>query len=151
MYYSRSMTFNQAFVDACYRAIAHSDDPHRKVGCVIVKDDDILVEGANKILNGAKVTPERLEKPAKYIWIEHAERTAIYRAAKDGICLDGSTMYMSWWPCIDCCRAIINSGIKHLVVPNKPNFSDDNWGNQFRITDEMIKEVGIDVIYTNDT
>jgi len=141
------MKFNQTFVNACDRVTSYSDDPHRKVGCVITKGDEIIVEGANKILNGAKVTPERLERPAKYIWIEHAERAAIYKAARKGIPLEGTTMYLNWWPCIDCCRAIINSGIKQMIVPNRPDFNDEKWGDQFMVTSEMINEVGIDVIY----
>ena len=143
------MNFNPIFVDACNRVTLNSDDPHRKVGCVITKGDEIVVEGANKLPNGIKANPGRLERPNKYVWIEHAERKAIYKAAQSGISLENTTMYLNWWPCVDCCKAIINSGIKKLVVPNRPDFSDEKWGAQFIITSEMINEVGIDVIYTN--
>ena len=144
------MNFNPIFVDACNRVTLNSDDPHRKVGCVITKGDEIIVEGANKLPHGIKANPNRLERPNKYMWIEHAERTAIYKAAQSGIPLENTTMYLNWWPCVDCCRAIINSGIKKLVVPNRPDFEDEKWGAQFIVTSEMINEVDIDVVYTND-
>ena len=144
------MAFNQTIVDTCMQATALSDDPDTKVGCVITRGDEILVVESNRIVIGAAPIPERLERPNKYTWIEHAERAAIYQAAKKGISLEGTTMYLTWWPCTDCCRALINSGIKKLVVPHRPNHQDARWGEQFKITTEMVDEVGIEVVYSND-
>ena len=62
---------------------------------------------------------ERFERPEKYKWIEHADRNAIYNAARVGISLEGCKMYLSFYPCIECARGIIQVGIKEVVVDNE--------------------------------
>lgn len=56
----------------------------------------------------------------KYPYVEHAERNAIYNAARKGISLDGSILYLysekGYYPCDECARAIIQSGIKRVVM-----------------------------------
>lgn len=59
--------------------------------------------------------PERHVRPVKYAFVEHAERNAIYKAARDGVALDGATMYACWFACADCARAIIQVGITRIV------------------------------------
>lgn len=58
-----------------------------------------------------RVLSERWERPQKYQWVEHAERNAIYNAARMGIPLKGCTAYITLAPCADCTRALIQSGI----------------------------------------
>ncbi len=48
--------------------------------------------------------------------VNHAERNAIYNAAKEGIKLEWANMYMPWVPCTPCAIAIINSWIKSLTM-----------------------------------
>jgi|2_EtaG_2_1085320.scaffolds.fasta_scaffold27837_1 dCMP deaminase len=53
----------------------------------------------------------------KYCQAAHAERNAIYTAARLGHSVEGSTIYLNWIiPCFECCKAIINSGITEVVV-----------------------------------
>ena len=85
---------------------------------------------------------ERYERPTKYAWTEHAERNAIYNAARIGVSVEGCRMYVPWFPCIDCARAIVQSGISELIAI-KPDLDDPRWGDNFRITLELFKEVGL--------
>jgi len=55
-------------------------------------------------------------RPAKYRWTEHAERNAIFSAARMGVSIVGATMYLPWFPCAECARAIVQSGIGALVA-----------------------------------
>lgn len=66
--------------------------------------------------------PERWERPAKYEWVEHAERNAVYNAARTGISLKGCTAYLSWepHPCVECTKAFIQAGITEVVGPDIP-------------------------------
>ena len=117
-----------------------SDDNSRGVGAVIVGEyDTILSYGSNTIPEGVNKTKDRVEKPNKYKWIGHAERNAIYSAAKRGVSLDGSTMYCSYFPCSDCARGIIQSGIIELYT-TKPDLTHNKWGKSWECALEMFNE-----------
>lgn len=112
---------------------------------IVGPDSLIRASGYNGFPRGIDdEIPERHERPAKYSWTEHAERNAIYNAAKLGISLDGCTLYVNWFPCIDCARAIVQSGIIRLVAL-KPDPSDERWGAEFEFALEMLKESGTEI------
>jgi dCMP deaminase len=67
-----------------------------------------------------EVLSNRWERPAKYQWVEHAERNAIYNAARMGIPLKGCTAYITLAPCADCTRALIQAGISAVYGPAFP-------------------------------
>ena len=102
-----------------FRGIAHqvklkSKDIRTQIGAVVVgKDNEILSTGYNSFPRGINDdVEERQERPEKYYWFEHAERNAIYNAARIGVSLKDSTMYLTCgMSCSDCTRGIINSGI----------------------------------------
>lgn len=105
----------------------------------------------------------RHDRPLKYEFTEHAERNAIYNAARVGVPLSGCTLYLNWWPlpCADCARAVIQSGITSVVGPRRPFKSgtritiDDvlnnvlpggkakDWQKSFETTKSMFREAGI--------
>jgi len=124
-----------------------SDDVHSKVGCIIAKNGNILAMGANRIPDGLKVLPNRLQRPTKYDWIEHAERVTIYSAAKRGVKLDGASMFLPWFPCLDCTRAIISVGITKLYaeVPDREALqTEDSWG--FATALAMLEEARVTLV-----
>ena len=128
----------------CVQISETSHDPHRQVGCVITSiDGTVLVTGANRLPIGIQVTDEKVTRPLKYLWIEHAERNAIYEAARKGISLEGCVIYLNWWPCVECSRAIIQSGIRKVVAPEMPNLEHPRWGDQFKLTFKMFEESGV--------
>ena len=57
------------------------------------------------------------KRPAKYVWTEHDVRNAIYNAARNGIKLLDSRIYVNAHPCHDCARAIYQAGIVEVIVP----------------------------------
>jgi len=123
-----------------------SNDPHTKNGAVIVDDRQVLLSlGWNgcprKVVDDIK---ERYTAPAKYKWVEHAERNAIYNAAATGHKCFGSRMYITWFPCSDCARAIIQAGIVE-IVGKEPNWDNLRWKEDFRVAKEMLLEVGVEV------
>src|SRR5687767_12861962 len=100
-----------------------SKDQSRKIGCVIVGDrQTLLSQGWNGFPRGVDDNvAERHQRPEKYTWVAHAEANAIYNAAANGIRVSGATIYSTLFPCVDCAKGIIQSGIKRLVTVDSPN------------------------------
>src|SRR5690242_7044614 len=110
--------WDQRFMELAKLIATWSKDRSTKVGCVVVgTDNEVRSIGFNGFPRGVDDdVEERHERPAKYAWTEHAERNAIYSAVRVGISLKGCTMYLPWFPCMDCARALIQSGIAELVA-----------------------------------
>ena len=138
--------------DLCFLALAEhvatwSKDESRKVGCVIVgPDKDVRAIGFNGFPRGVDDdVPARRAGPDKYLWTEHAERNAIYNAARVGISLKGCTAYLPWFPCMDCARAIVQSGITTLVCGQSPDLTDPKWGADFASVPVLLLEGGVEL------
>lgn len=123
-----------------------SKDRSRQIGAIVVGEGrSILAVGYNGFPRGvSEAADERHHRPEKYLWTEHAERNAIYDAAKRGVALDGSTMYLPWYPCADCARAIIQSGIIVLVAL-RSEVREPIWDDHFRVSSSMLTEAGLQV------
>lgn len=110
------------FMKMCFILSQRSIDTSSKCGCMIVhKDGSILSVGYNNPVRGANDSTIPIDEyPTKYYYMEHAERNAIYNAAKHGICLENSIFYITGFPCIDCFRAIIQVGAYKIIYgPNQ--------------------------------
>jgi dCMP deaminase len=123
-----------------------SKDRSRKIGCVVVgPKNEIRSTGYNGFPRKLDDAVEyRHERPMKYKWTEHAERNAIYNAARIGVALEGCRMYVPWFPCMDCARAIVQSGIIELVCV-EPDLSDPQWGADFAEVPALLRESGVAV------
>jgi dCMP deaminase len=127
---------------------SYSEDNSTKVGCVIVsKQNDLLSIGWNGLCRGIQNEEYKNERPIKYKFFEHAERNAIYNSSRNGISLKGSTLYVSYWPCCDCTRAIIQSGIDVIVI-NKDYDEGfkQRWKDDIEISKNMLNECNIEII-----
>lgn len=134
--------WDKRFVDLAFHVSGWSKDRSTGVGCVIVgPNNEIRAMGYNGFPRGIDDDkPERHERPIKYKWTEHAERNAIYNAARCGTQLDGCRMFTQLYPCSDCARGIIQSGIVE-VVTIEPDWEHDRWGDDFRLVRTMFGEV----------
>lgn len=131
-------------MDVAKLVASWSKDRSIGVGCVIVSPDHaILSTGFNGFPRGVNDdVEERHQRPAKYKFTEHAERNAIYNAARHGIKLEGTTIYLPWYPCADCARAIVQSGIKTMIAA-APNLDDPRWGEDFKVSVTVLAEGGV--------
>ena len=66
-----------------------------------------------------------------------------------GTPLDGCRMYLSWFPCMDCARAIVQVGIVELVAL-RPDTDDPQWGSDFSAALELFKETKISLRWYED-
>jgi len=84
-----------------------------QVAALIVKDNRIISEGYNGPVSGMPACNTCMG--AGCYKSVHAEMNAIAFAAKNGISVEGATLYCSYSPCINCAKVIVNSGIKEVV------------------------------------
>lgn len=138
---------------ACCLAQEFSKDPSTQVASILLAPDSlqVLSLGYNGMPRGINETvAERWERPRKYQFVEHAERNALYNACRRGTPLEGCICVVTMFPCTDCARALIQSGVKTLVAP-RPDIQDPRWGGQFETSMEMFQEVGMDLMLLENT
>jgi dCMP deaminase len=134
------------FLDLANELASWSEDRDFHVGAVIVgPNHEIRATGYNGLPRGVGAQDDRRfdrSSGEKFFWFEHAERNAIYNAARVGTALEGCTIYVNRYPCADCARAIIQSGIKAVVCPIKPT-NDGALDHSFAVSEVMLREAGI--------
>jgi dCMP deaminase len=95
----------------------------RKVGALIVKNKMIISDGYNGTPQGFENICENEENETK-AYVLHAEANAITKVAKSNQSSEGSTLYVTTSPCIECSKLIIQAGIKRVVFCDK--YHDDS-------------------------
>jgi len=127
-------------------AYKHSTDKNTKTGAVIVLDGEIVARGTNKFAENVKITEKRNTPISKRVYQDHAERNAIYYAAKLGIPMDEATMYATWVPCPACANAIINSSINELIFHYEMAIkTEKDWEEDLKESLKMLIEAGVKV------
>lgn len=124
-----------------------SKDRSMKCATVIVGEGNtVLTTGYNGFPRGVDDDNEEYHKrPAKYAWTEHGERNAIYNAARNGVKLLESRAYITGYPCVDCARALVQSGVVEIIIPTKENDPFfkmgrwDDWEESFNNAKEIFK------------
>ena len=112
----------------------------RQVGTLLVKDKMIISDGYNGTPSGFENECEdenNITKP----YVLHAEANAITKVAKSNNSSEGSTLYITTSPCIECAKLIIQAGITRVVFSEK-----------YRITDglELLERAQIEVIHLEE-
>ncbi len=87
----------------------------RKVGALIVKDKMIISDGYNGTPSGFENICEEETTGLTKSYVLHAEANAITKVAKSANNCDGSTLYITAAPCIECAKLIIQAGIRRVV------------------------------------
>ena len=80
------------------------------------------------------------ENGVTHPYVLHAEANAITKLARSSNNSDGSTLYVTASPCIECAKLIIQAGIKRVVYAEKYRLEDGI---------NLLKKAGIEVIYLN--
>ena len=113
------LSWDEFFMGIAELAAKRSKDPSTQVGCCIVdKENRILSIGYNGAPNGIHDSDfpwERDGKPVdtKYMYVCHAELNAILNRSSGS--LEGAKLYVTLFPCNECAKAIIQSGITEVV------------------------------------
>ena len=111
------ISWDEYFMGIALLAARRSKDPSTQVGACIVSDSNIIIStGYNGMPKGCsddEFTWEREGEQTKYPYVVHAELNAILNA--NGRDLRGSRLYVALFPCNECAKAIIQSGVKEVL------------------------------------
>lgn len=113
----------------------------RQVGAILVKDQMIISDGFNGTPSGFENVCED-ETGVTKPYVLHAEANAISKVARSNNSSDGSTLYVTASPCMECAKLIIQSGISRVV-----------FNELYRITDgiDLLKRAGVECVHIADT
>lgn len=132
-----------------YLTAMASKDTRTKIGAVIIgPDNELRSSGYNGFPRGCDDDVEsRYDRPEKYYWFEHAERNAIYNAARIGVSTKDCTLYTQAVPCADCARAVIQAGIKKIIIHKGFEFTSmPKWEESMKRSETMLAECGVEVV-----
>jgi dCMP deaminase len=111
----------------------------RQVGCLIVNQQRIISDGYNGTPSGFENVCED-DNNVTFPYVLHAEANAITKLARSSNNSEGSTLYVTASPCIECSKLIIQSGIKRVVYSEKYRLEDGL---------DLLRKAGIEVEYLN--
>lgn len=133
------------FLKLAFKEALNSPDPSTQCGAILLSSSDIVM-ACNDFPVGIEKTTDRLnDRNIKYDYIEHAERNVIFKAIREGKNFqDFNVMYACWYPCVNCARAIIQSGIKRIVAHQEMmNNCPERWRQSLAVGYTMLKEAGV--------
>jgi dCMP deaminase len=140
----------EALMDRARAAGRHSPNRVRQVGAFLVAaDGKTTIAACNTFPKGVRDLDERHEGDGRFVWMEHAERNAILEAARRGVATQAALLATTFFPCIDCARAIVQCGIARLVTPS-PAYDDPIWGKAFLRSRVILEEGGVGMEFTDN-
>ena len=144
------ISWDEYFMGVAILAAQRSKDPNTQVGaCIVSNDNKILSIGYNGMPLNCSDDDFTWERDTaddnKYFYTVHSELNAIlnYRGGS----LEGSKIYVTLFPCNECAKAIIQSGIKAVI------YRDDLYKDtkEFKASKRMLKTAGVDIIEYQST
>ena len=112
------ISWDEYFMGVALLSAKRSKDPNTQVGCCIVNEDKRIVgigyNGFPMAINDDLLPWDRVGNhlDTKYPYVVHAEANAILNSTRD---LKGATLYVTLFPCNECAKLVIQSGIKEIV------------------------------------
>lgn len=142
----KQAVWDKFFLDMAINvAETFSKDPRRKVGAVIFRESYPLSLGYNGFVRGFPDDVLFLQdREVKNMYSEHAERNAIYNAARNSINIMGSSIAVSFHPCHECAKGIIQSGIRRIIYPAGSGVG--SWAESIKEARFLFDKTGVEVI-----
>ena len=106
------------------------------VGCILVKNNRIVSQGYNGFLSGCSHESHVID--GHEVATIHAEQNAIVDCAKRGVSCDNCTAYITHYPCVNCAKLLLSSGIKEILYIN--DYHNNDLVHKF--CDEMNCKIG---------
>lgn len=138
------ISWDEYFIGIAELSAMRSKDPNTQVGCCIVNENNrILSVGYNGFPSGCDDDLFPWEREAesildtKYPFVCHAELNAILNSR---VSLEGARLYVTLFPCNECAKAIIQSGIKEVIyVSDKYSKSENTIASKKMLSSANVK------------
>lgn len=142
--------WDRRFLRIAHEVQSWSKDPSTKCGCVLVLDRRIISTGYNGFPASLSDSLDRYRnREFKLAAVIHAEKNAIFNAAKNGASTENATAYVTWPPCSQCAASLIQAGVEKVVCPN-PRNGPERWVKNFALGGDLLYEAGVKVLYFGD-
>ena len=139
------ISWDEYFMGLAHLSALRSKDPNTQVGaCIVDADNKVVSIGYNGMPRGCSDDKMPWEREGgflttKYAYVVHAELNAILNSPRS---VKNCTLYVSLFPCNECAKAIIQSGIKKVVYESdKYNGTDGNIASK-----RMLNDAGIELV-----
>ncbi len=149
------LSWDEYFMSNAILVSARSKDPHNRVGaCIVNKDNKVLSVGYNGLTRGmnddyfdwlSSGEKTGIKKNIKDYYVVHAERNAILNHRGNVDDLKGSTLYVTWFPCTECTKEIVQVGIKKVVYLRNYSKKDE-----VEISKIMLEQAGVQIVPYNE-
>ena len=137
---------DKVYMDMAYEQAEKSTCLRAKVGAVLVKNGKVVAQGYNNVTGGIKdcvdvgCIRDILHIPSgtrrEICRAVCAEQLAISEAARNGISIDGSTAYITTFPCHICAKLLVSSGVREIIYDKE--YPDE-------LSENFLKEAGVKV------
>ncbi len=138
----KPLSWEEYFMTLAIVASLKSKDPSTQVGAVIIdkKTRKVISSGYNGFPRNLDDNQIPQERPEKYLYVVHAELNAILHALRD---LTDCSLYVTVFPCSECMKAVVQTGIKKVVYLNE--LSGENWEASKNATMKLAELAKIEV------
>lgn len=139
---NKRASWNEYFMGIAEQVASRSTCDRKHIGAVIVRDKTILSTGYNGSLRGAPHCDEGGHdmENGHCVRTVHAEANAVAQAAKNGVAIDGSEIYVTASPCLTCFKLLANAGIR--TVHYKEFYRDARITDYARQADILLVYMG---------
>ena len=126
----KNINWDEYFMGIAQLSALRSKDPNTKVGaCIVDNDNKVVSIGYNGMPAGLDENQLSWNKgeglDSKYLYVCHAEFNAILNT-RNGASLRGCTLYVTLFPCNECAKAVIQTGIKKVIYLENKYFDQTN-------------------------
>jgi dCMP deaminase len=116
--FSKQERYDRAYLKMAVEWAALSHCTRKKVGALLVRDNMIISDGYNGTPSGFPNPCEDVNGDTHW-YVLHAEANAILKIARSANDAKGSTLYITLSPCKECCKLILQAGVRRMVYINE--------------------------------
>lgn len=143
----QSLSWDEYFYNFAKLAATKSKDTTKVGAALIGPDGEIRMTGFNGPPRGVADSPDRRERPRKYLFSSHSEANVLLFCAREGVRTKGCDLYVTHHPCAACARSIIQAGIGAVHIgPGTTSMPEE----EFEAAREMFAEAGITVRHIDE-